>query len=299
MPNDNTKQLQKLASFFNTDKLLTSDDVTAILQALIKVLATNKASVTSLNADTKATIQKSLKFVVDEVAKLRQDTSATHKNLADETNTKVAAALQQAQALIAEAKAAMPKDGKNPDPADVVPLVMQQIKLPENKQYILSGADVLDSLNNLPADDEDYKIDASRIKNLPRLKGSILHGGFRNPRIYSGSTLIAKSMPALEFTGVGVTATVAADGTVIVTIPGGTGNPADETMTDSGDHTTFTLSHAPIANTLLIINQNTGQAVATSAYTNTTTSVVFGSSQAVDDGTGNLVTPTFRARYFY
>ncbi len=80
---------------------------------------------------------------------------------------------------------------------------------------------------------------------------------------------------------------------------GSAGTPFDEVAPDSGDHTTFTISYTPLVNTLIVINESTGQIVPTSRYTNTTTSITFNSNQQVDDGTGVLVTPTFRARYSY
>src|SRR5258708_24632766 len=55
-----------------------------------------------------------------------------------------------------------------------------------------TGEQIVEKINQLPEDDE-LKIDASHIKNLPTGgPGARMHGGFRNPRIYSGSTLIAK-----------------------------------------------------------------------------------------------------------
>jgi hypothetical protein len=161
-----------------------------------------------------------------------------------------------------------------------------------------TGEQILDKLHSLP-DEDEYKIDVTRIKNIPTGKGRYLHGGFKNPRIYSGGVLVAKAIQAIKYSGAGVTATLGIDGSLTVTIPGGSGTATDELATDSGDHTTFTISHTPVAGTLLVINENTGQAVPSSAYTNTTTSIIFNASQQVDDGAGNLVTPTFRARYFY
>lgn len=161
---------------------------------------------------------------------------------------------------------------------------------------------LIQKLNALPDENDELKIDARRIKNLPVAMGGArggLFGGNRPINVYSGSTVIAKAIRFLKFAGAGVTATLTKDGIVVVTIPGGSGTATDELAVDSGDHTTFTISRTPTAGTLLVINENTGQAVPASAYTNTTTSIIFTSSQQVDDGAGNLVTPTFRARYFY
>ncbi len=163
-----------------------------------------------------------------------------------------------------------------------------------------SGDDIVDKINALPTDDPDCQIDYAHIKNAPVMQGGrVMHGGFRNLQIFDEQTLISKAAQFMKFVGAGVQATVSKDGVITITVPGGSGTAADQLATDSGDHTTFTISHTPTANTLLLINENTGQAVPASAYTNTGTSITFTSSQQIDDGAGNLVTPTFRARYFY
>lgn len=164
-----------------------------------------------------------------------------------------------------------------------------------------TGQQIVVKINDLSTDDEQLKIDALHIKNLPEVTQRLIqHGGFRNLSVYDETTLITKFVRFLKFVGAGVQATAIGD-VVTVTIPGASSSltAADELATDSGDHTTFTIAHTPVASTLLVINENTGQAVPASAYTNTTTSITFNQSQQVDDGTGNLVTPTFRARYFY
>jgi hypothetical protein len=303
MPNDNAKALHQLLKVFDPSKIVSPEDVQAVLAGVVTLLSNNKKGVDALNAENKALVEKALAFVVDEIGKVRQDTVNSHTKLSFDTQTKNQKTLDEARAFISEARAAMPKDGKDADPAAVVPLVLEQIKLPEQKDVILDdGEAIVAKINQNPTDDEDCKIDASHIKNLPQPRGgsNMLHGGFRNVTVYDESTVIAKAMPFLKFTGTGVQATVV-NGVVVVTIPGGSGSitAADEDATDSGNHTTFTISHTPVASTLLVINENTGQAVPASAYTNTTTSIIFNQSQQVDDGTGNLVTPTFRARYFY
>jgi hypothetical protein len=166
-----------------------------------------------------------------------------------------------------------------------------------------TGEQIVEKINELPTDDDDLKIDFAHIKGAPQAVSTFVRqGGFRNLQIFDENTLLTKAVQFMKFAGAGVQATISRDGVVTVTIPGGGGSSAtavDEAATDSGNHTTFTISHTPNASTLLVINENTGQAVPASAYTNTTTSIIFNSSQQVDDGAGNLVTPTFRARYFY
>jgi hypothetical protein len=114
----------------------------------------------------------------------------------------------------------------------------------------------------------------------------------------SNGNLVAQNPETVQF-DTSFTLTLNSNGRLKITGGGASSSStaADEHLTDSGDHTFFTLSYTPLANTLMVINENTGQIVPASAYTNIGTSVIFLSSQSVDDGSGNFVTPTFRARY--
>lgn len=130
-------------------------------------------------------------------------------------------------------------------------------------------------------------------------------GGFYNPHADGGSLTIQDEgvtlgvATVINFVGSGVTATILG-GVVTVSVPGGgSANYADENLTDSGDHTNFTISHTPIAGALQVINVNTGQTVDKGNYTNTGTAIAFTSNQQIDNQDGTFTTPTFRARYVY
>jgi hypothetical protein len=163
-----------------------------------------------------------------------------------------------------------------------------------------SAEQILAKLNELP-EDAQVKLPSRLIKDLPTPRSFTFAAGGRNITVRDEGTVITKALRGLNYVGTGVSSTSDSNGNVTVTIPGGGGSmtAVDEYATDTGNHTTLTISHTPVANTLLVINENTGQAVPSNVYTNTTTSIIFNQSQQVDDGTGNLVTPVFRARYFY
>jgi hypothetical protein len=216
--------------------------------------------------------------------------------LLDASNAKLTAnaqsVLDKAQAALNQISAIEVKDGQDGD--DGAPGAPGKDGSPDTAEQIW------EKLNSLP---EDYQFDAKRITGLPEPRSYHVFGGStsRVVTVEDEGTIISKLLRSLNFVGAGVEATSDQSGNITITIPGGSSNltAADEDATDSGDHTAFTISHTPVTNTLLVINENTGQAVPSNAYTNTTTSIIFKASQQVDDGTGNLITPTFRARYFH
>ncbi len=157
-----------------------------------------------------------------------------------------------------------------------------------------TGEQIVQKINDLPTDDDDKKIDAFHIKNFPKEIQKHTFAVQRNIAWFDETTLIVDNPTRIKLAGAGIQAAMDSTGMLVITIPGGGGTPVDETLTDSGDHTTFTISQTPSVNTLLVINENTGQAIPVSAYTNTTISIIFNESQEVDGET-----PVFRARYFY
>jgi len=53
--------------------------------------------------------------------------------------------------------------------------VMARIELPEYKETIITGEELIDKINELPLDEEN-KIDYARLKNVPQIKGKVISG---------------------------------------------------------------------------------------------------------------------------
>jgi len=170
---ENLEQLKKLGQIFNSDKIVTQDEVEQVLNALITILANNKKGIEKLTEEQKAELEKTVNFVMTEMTKMQGEHEADHKKMNTEMAATMANTLRKCQGMMDEMLAMKPvdgNDGKDCNPADVVPLVMEQIKLP--KAFILEGKgdQVVSEINKLPTDDEELKIDASHIKNLPEIK---------------------------------------------------------------------------------------------------------------------------------
>lgn len=91
-------------------------------------------------------------------------------------------------------------DGINPNPEDVVPFVLEQLPKVEET----TGEQIIDLINDLPLEDEN-KIDASHIKNLP--KGDTFYGGSGIKEIIAGTNITVTNTnlgyPVISSTGGG------------------------------------------------------------------------------------------------
>lgn len=288
---DNTKALQQLLKVFDTSKIVTPEDIQAVLAGIVTILTNNKKSVDALNASNKSVVDQALAFVKDQLAKQQKESTDALNQSAKTTQVKLDQTLAQAQQLVADAKAAMPQDGKNADPADVVHLVMEQIKLPEQKDVILDdGEAIVAKINQNPTDDDDCKIDASHIKNLPvGRNGAMLHGGFRNLTVYDESTILTKAAQFIKFAGAGVQATLS-NGMVVVTITGSAGNESNGEVLTPVDSSHFTFAHAPATGGVRNVwRRETGQLLTpTTDYTISGSTLTATSPQV--DGDGNAFT---------
>lgn len=80
-------------------------------------------------------------------------------------------------------------DGKDADEEVIVNKVLERIVLPE---FIHDdGEQIVSKINDLPTNDEDLKIDASHIKNLPKIKdGNFIYGNSSGIKELVGGTNI-------------------------------------------------------------------------------------------------------------
>lgn len=170
----------QLASLFKS-----LSDKKDILEAVLSLLAANKKAVDQLASDTQASLapvlakiealdvqtRRSIETALNDLqsqynqylASLRENSTITRAEVEKGVKTQNDRAFKRLQVLINDIK--LPKDGKpgtNANPADVVPLVMELIKFPE--QVMETPESVRDKLETLKADE---RLDAKAIKGLP------------------------------------------------------------------------------------------------------------------------------------
>lgn len=184
------------------------------------------------------------------------------------------------------------QDGKDAslNPLDVVPLVLEQ--LPPVKDVILdSGEQIVDKINALPTNDEEKKIDALHIKNLPKEVQKHTFAVQRNLAWFDETTLVVDNPTQIKFQGAGVQISQDSTGALIVTISGSAGNESNgEILTDTGDHTNFTFAHIPsIGGVRNVWIKETGQLLTvTSDYTIAGSTLT--ATRIMQDGDGNNFT---------
>jgi hypothetical protein len=187
------EQLKKLGKIFNSDKLVTADDIQEVLSGVLGILAKFKKETETINAETKEVVLSILDTIqdkYDELDKVADDSILKKKEniLSDVIDVKeqlnaeietIDKKLKEAKDFLNEVKAIKvkkPKDGKDGQSVnkdEVIADVLSSIELPKYEVFSLEekGEQILNEINALPLEDE-YKIDAKRIKNLPVGKGS-------------------------------------------------------------------------------------------------------------------------------
>lgn len=177
------KQLEKLAKVFNTENVISPDDIAQVVKGIAEVIKMERENVKNLSEEHRQLLQSVINTVSDEHDKVLSDvrnTSETSKSEATEALTK---ALEEVKRMRDDMVEMKPKDGDKGEDADeekIVESVLAKIKLPENKEFLLTGEDIVDTINALSLDAEN-KIDASHIKNLP---AQVVRGGNISKSVY-------------------------------------------------------------------------------------------------------------------
>src|SRR5574343_1060824 len=171
MEND-LDQLKVLAEVFNTDKIITSDQIEQVLTGILGLLVRFKKENESLNNDTKTQVESILESIYKEHDRILKSVENSTQNVKSEATEAITKAISEMKRMCAEVMEMKPKDGEKGEDADeekIIEEVLAKIKLPEYDAFSLEekGEDIVYEINSLPTDEDEYKIDASHIKNLP------------------------------------------------------------------------------------------------------------------------------------
>lgn len=184
---DNAEQLKKLSQIFNADRIVSKEDIEAVLAAIVNILADNKKSIAALNTEAEDMLRQTVQAIANEhnsvIQKVQALTNDTRSDVLAKVDTEIKEAQTRINELVEQVRSVMPKDGKDADEELIVAEVLKQIKLPEYKEVILDdGEQIVAKINSLPQDNEDLKIDAVHIKNLPQAA----------QRVYGGTRMLSK-----------------------------------------------------------------------------------------------------------
>lgn len=222
----NNEQLKKLSRIFNSDKLVTPEDIVEVLKGIKNIMETFKKDNISLTQEAKLEVSGLFDKVQsshEEMLSKAERLVAEAKGSVSKETKKAIAGINKIQkelkALAKEIEASKPMDGKDADEEKIVEEVLSKIKLPEYKETVLDdGAKIVAKINELPIDDANVKIDAVHIKNLPQVTQQIIERtGFPETQIKAGSN---------------VTVRKDASGSWVISSTGGSGGGAFTDLTD-------------------------------------------------------------------
>jgi hypothetical protein len=176
---DNQEQLKKLSKIFNSDKIVTTEDIAAVLDGVLKIMDSFKKDNVTLNAKTLQATENLLANVLNEKQKILDEVLDKTDSTKQEITDQLDAAIQKITELCNEVMEAKPKDGADAevDEEKIIQNVLAQIKLPEQKEVILdTPEEIANKLETLQGED---RLDAKAIKNLPEFiqKSPIANGG--------------------------------------------------------------------------------------------------------------------------
>lgn len=174
---ENAKELQKLAQVFNTDNIITNDDIEQVLKGILVIMNSFKKDNQSLNKETKEIVENLFNKILTEHDKLKESVNRETSDVKNEIQEKLATSLKEIKSLMEEVKSMKPKDGLDAvvDEEKIVQDVLSQIKLPEQKEIILDTPEEI--ANKLESLTGEARLDASAIKNLPTT--TVKGGGVR------------------------------------------------------------------------------------------------------------------------
>ncbi len=201
MDENTKKQIEHLSKVFGGDKVVSTSDIEAVLKGLKSILDTYKKDTVELNQETREMVENAIdniKAKYDELVAFADDDISTKKGkLSEESTTikeQIASELETLNNEITIVKDFLNevkklkvsvkngkdgkdgldgKDGISVNKEEVISEILENIKLPEYELFNLEekGEQIVTEINALPLEDE-YKIDASHIKNLPKSKAS-------------------------------------------------------------------------------------------------------------------------------
>lgn len=183
----NTKNLLELLD----EVTITPDKIEKFLDKVLKVIQKSKDDLEELSEEKLAKIQEGLDAIEEKHSSLLDEMDEMVGSVSEDFYSKI----EEANKILKQLKSIKMKDGKDGsngrDGLDAVvdyDFILSQIKLPEYKDVILDeGETIVQKINDLSTDDEELKIDASHIKNLPeivskevRISGSRLLDGIQD-----------------------------------------------------------------------------------------------------------------------
>ena len=271
---DKLEKLKEMLKLLQDDTVKPST-IKQFLELVLNTIKKSKENFESLSKKNLQEIDNALQRISTEHSDVLDRVSSEVTSTKKAVKTELNKSIKEMREMCEELLLRKPVDGKDADEESIVNSVLEKIVLPEYELFSLTdkGEQIVREINELPTDDEDLKIDAKHIKNLPKSSNGTGVGivGARNLYQLSDVTITAPSQgQALVWNGLNwVNDNVSGSG-------GGSTWFFDQTPTDGGTYTllqgsidganqTFIVSEGQYISGLLIpmlngvpLNQGTG-----------------------------------------
>lgn len=221
---ENQEQLKKLGQIFNADKIVTKEDITTVLEGILKIMTSFKKDNQELTKEARSVVENLLEKVLEENSKAIEESTKllneSKKEIKKETEllkSDFASSIQKLKDMMDEVELMKPEDGKDADEEKIIEEVLSKIKLPEYK--ILEGKEIVDQINNSDVKIRGEKIDLTSIektiqdvKNIATINSlpqttSLINGKRAKNITFSGATVTHNGDTAtIDITGGGASA---------------------------------------------------------------------------------------------
>lgn len=218
MPDDKFDKLNKMLELMQNDTVR-PQEIEKFLAMVLEFVTKSKTEFDTLSTENLQKIDECMKMMQSEYGDVLAEIDARNSQLSGQVESKVA----ELQKAIEKVQTMKPvdgepgKDGINPTPESVVPLVLEKLPKPIEE----TGETIADKLETLKG---DKRLDASAIKNLPEATQGSKGSGLRN--VFHDTTLTGTGRsedPLKVVAGSGgsgtVTSVASADGSITVTNP--------------------------------------------------------------------------------
>lgn len=190
MPNENIENLKRLADVFNTDKIISGDDLTQVLRAIMEIMAQFKTNNEKLNAETKRIVEDIYSKINEEHTLVLSTVKETENSLKNDfASGGFKEKISELKSIIEELRSTQREQAieiennkiSNSDieikQSKLLDEVLSKIEIPEVEDE--TPESIIEKINNADTKNDIYKIDAIHIKNLPKATNNFGAAGIR------------------------------------------------------------------------------------------------------------------------
>lgn len=160
------KQLEKLAKVFNTDNVITPEDIAQVVEGIAQIIKVERENIKGISEEHKQTLRDVINTISREHDKVLESVEKTSQTVKSEATEAVTKAINEMKRMCAEVMEMKPKDGEDADEDEIVEKVLEKIVLPEYKETVLDDAEkIKEKLETLK---DDARLDKSAIKGLEK-----------------------------------------------------------------------------------------------------------------------------------